>query len=162
VQVYKSQPQNHQVVKTTRYIFNDAYVENTTVQRNTEHQLKWVLKYDIVNYEDGVEVDRQTVVKNQYGEWLVDASVNGGYISFNKNGLLKIGPRPTGGAFTYAANDKVGVAEWDFYLTVEFGQTVDGHLIENMPYQTVPLWFGPWQVGTKKVYGLYVTLTIKN
>jgi hypothetical protein len=54
------------------------------------------------------------------------------------------------------------VAEWDFYLTVEFGQTVDGYIIENMPYQTVPLWFGPWQVGTKKVYGLYVTLTIKN
>jgi hypothetical protein len=87
VQVYKSQPSNHQVVKTTRYLFNDAYVENTVVQRNTEHQLRWVLKYDIVNYEDGVEVNRQTVVKNQFGEWLVDASVNGGYISFNKSGL---------------------------------------------------------------------------
>jgi hypothetical protein len=160
VQVFKSQPGVPDVI-TTRYIFKDAYVENTVVQRNTSHQLKWVLKYDTVTYTNGVETSRQTTTKNQFGEWLVDASINSGYVSFNKTGLLKIGPRPSG-AIAYHANDKVGVAEWDFYVSVEFGQTVDGHLLENMPYQSVPLYLAGWQIGTKKVYGLYVTLTIKN
>jgi hypothetical protein len=161
VQVYKSQPQVTQPIITTRYIFNDAYVENPVVQRNTSHQLKWVLKYDTVTYTDGVETSRVTTTKDQFGEWLVDSSINSGYVSFNKEGLLKIGPRPVG-ALAYHANDKVGVVEWEFYVTVEFGQTVDGHLIENMPYQSVPLYLAGWQIGTKKVYGLYVTLTIKN
>jgi hypothetical protein len=160
VQVFKSQ-NTPQPVITTRYIFKEAYIENLVVQRNTNHQLRWVLKYDTVTYRDGVETDRQTVTKTQFGEWLIDSSINSGYISFNKTGLLKIGPRPTG-AIAYHANDKAGVAEWDFYASVEFGQTVDGHLIENMPYQSVPLFLGPIQIGSKKVYGLQVTLTIKN
>ncbi|MDR0322656.1 MAG: hypothetical protein LBI28_14270 [Treponema sp.] len=160
VLVFKSQPLTTQPVFTTRYIFNDAYVENTIVQRYTSHQLKWVLKYDVVDYKDGVEIGRQTVTKNQFGEWLVDSSVNGGYISFNKAGSLYIGQRPSSGF--YQANDKIGVSEWEFYLTVEFGQTVDGHLVENMPYESIPLFLGPWQVGSRRVYGTRVTLIIKN
>ncbi|MDR0313737.1 MAG: hypothetical protein LBI14_09065 [Treponema sp.] len=160
VQVFKSQPGVPDVI-TTRYIFKEAYVENPVVQRNTDHQLRWVLKYDTVIYTNGVETSRQTTTKTQLGEWLIDSSINSGYISFNKTGLLKIGPRPSG-AVAYHANDKVGVAEWDFYASVEFGQTVDGHLVENMPYQSVPLFLGPIQIGSKKVYGLQVTLKIKN
>jgi hypothetical protein len=160
VLVFKSQNIPQPVI-TTRHIFKEAYIENPVVQRNTNHQLKWVLRYDTVTYTNGIETSRQTVTKTQFGEWLIDSSINSGYISFNKAGLLKIGPRPTG-AIAYHANDKVGVAEWDFYASVEFGQTVDGHLVENMPYQSVPLFLGPIQIGSKKVYGLQVTLTIKN
>jgi hypothetical protein len=161
VRVFKSQPNVPQPITTMRYIFNDAYVENMVVQRGVEHQLRWTLKYDTVTFTDGVETSRQTVTKNQFGEWLVDSSINSGYISFNKTGLLKIGPRPAG-AVVYHANDIVGVSEWDFYASVEFGQTVDGHIIENMPYQSVPLWLGPFQIGSKKVYGLHVVLIVKN
>jgi hypothetical protein len=161
VRVYKSQPQITVPIITTRHIFNEAYVVNKVVQRNTEHQLLWVLKYDDVTYSDGVEISRNTVTKNQYGEWQIDSSTNSGYISFNKTGLLKVGPRPVG-AIAYSGNDIVGVSEWELYECLEFGQTVDGHLIENMPYQSVPLYLGPFQIGTKKVYGLQVTLIIKN
>jgi hypothetical protein len=161
VRVFKSQPSVVAPIKTTRFIFNDAYIINKVVQRNTSHQLLWVLKYDVVTYEDGVEIDRKTVTKDQFGEWQIDSSTNSGYISFTSTGLLKVGPRPTG-AIVHSGNDIVGVAEWELYECLEFGQTVDGHLIENMPYQSVPLFLGPFQIGTKKVYGLQVTLIIKN
>jgi hypothetical protein len=161
VRVFKSQPSVTIPIITTRYIFNDAYIVNKVVQRNTSHQLLWVLKYDIVTYKDGVESDRQTVTKNQFGEWQVDSSTNSGYISFTSAGLLKVGPRPVG-AIAYSGNDIVGVSEWELYECLVFGQTVDGHLIENMPYQSVPLYLGPIQIGSKKVYGLQVTLIIKN
>jgi hypothetical protein len=161
VRVFKSQPAVVEPIITTRYIFNDAYIENKVVQRNVSHQLLWVLKYDVVTFEDGVETNRQTVTKNQFGEFQIDSSTNSGYISFTKTGLLKVGPRPVG-AIAYSGNDKEGVAEWELYECLVFGQTVDGHLIENMPYQSVPLWLGPIQIGSKKVYGLQVTLIIQN
>jgi hypothetical protein len=161
VRVFKSQPAVVAPIITTRFMFNDAYIVNKVVQRNVEHQLLWVLKYDVVTFEDGVESNRQTITKNQFGEWQIDSSTNSGYISFTKTGLLKVGPRPVG-AIAYSGNDKEGVAEWELYECLEFGQTVDGHIVENMPYQSVPLYLGPFQIGTKKVYGLQVTLIIKN
>jgi hypothetical protein len=161
VLVYKSQPTVTIPIITKRYIFNDAYVVNKVVQRNTSHQLLWVIKYDVVTYSDGVESDRQIITKDQFGEWQIDSSTNSGYISFTSTGLLKVGPRPVG-AIVYSGNDKVGVSEWELYECLVFGQTVDGHLIEDMPYQSVPLYLGPFQIGTKKVYGLQVTLIIKN
>jgi hypothetical protein len=149
------------VKRTRRYIFNGVQIKDTVVQRNTEHQLECVLNYDIVYYDNGVENSRDTYAMTKSGEWLVDSSIGCNYISIDKNGLLKIGSRPTG-TVVYHENDKEGVSDWKFDVFVEFGQVDGSEIVDGMPYTMVPVYFGPFQIGTRKVYGIPVTLTIVN
>ena len=128
--------------------------------RKDDHQFDWWLDYDIIeHYSDGSKVTVQTVHKVRPGAFKVDGSNNGSYITHTTSGRLYIRDYTSG---TYIAGDKPTATSWLFHAAIDWGQTMDGHTILNMPYMTVPLYLGPIQIGSTKVYGLDINVRVTN
>lgn len=160
-------------VITTRYIFKQAGIdavvttgsgESTILpeipyQRKTNHYFDWWLKYDVVTYSNGGETARTTVTKNRPGAFIIDSSNNGNYITHTATGQLWIKDWVSG---SYIAGDKPSAVNWLFHTAIDWGESMDGHIIEGMPYMTSPLYLGPFQIGTRKIYGLDVNVRVTN